>query len=351
MHGSAVPLAAKAIDFVTTGTTPDLIFATDMVNVPAFLALTRERLPDLPVVLFMHENQLTYPLREGDERDFTFAWINYLSCLSANRVVFNSSFHRREFLDALPPFLKAFPDFRQSGNVNKIRDRSTVLHLGIDIESLDAKASTAAASSSDLAVAPPAILWNQRWEYDRNPIAFFGLIDRLDEAGCNFGLILAGEQFAQIPVEFRQALERHKDRIIHSGFLTHRNNYVSMMRRADLVVSTSRHEFFGIAILEAIHCGCHPLLPNRLSYPELIPKGLHQPSAGRAGILYGDEDELFENARSILTGEKQALNAAALRQISTPLDWRRQAPKFDDLFEEVARERAKDLGRRGAASD
>lgn len=341
MQGSAVSLVEKTTALIESGVAPDLIFATDMVNLPAFLGLTRDCLSDVPVVLFMHENQLTYPLREGDQRDFTYAWINYISCLAADQIVFNSDFHRTEFLDALPLFLNAFPDYRHSGNAGKIRNRSTVLHLGIELESLDCETSNAAIASSKSSEDVLAILWNQRWEYDRNPSAFFRLVDRLDEAECDFALILAGEQFEEVPAEFRQAIQRHKDRIVHCGFLEHRADYVSMLRRADFVVSTSTHEFFGVAIQEAIHCGCHPLLPNRLSYPELIPKALRT-SPRHAGILYDDDDELFEIAQSILTGEKQRLDEAELRQITTPFDWRRQAPKFDDLIEAVWMQRAED---------
>ena len=40
------------------------------------------------------------------------------------------------------------------------------------------------------------------------------------------------------------------------------------------MTSTARHEFFGIAVVEAIACGCLPWLPDRLSYPELVPQEL-----------------------------------------------------------------------------
>jgi len=41
------------------------------------------------------------------------------------------------------------------------------------------------------------------------------------------------------------------------------------------VLSTARHEFFGIAVVEALLAGCLPWLPDRLSYPELLPPALH----------------------------------------------------------------------------
>ena len=38
------------------------------------------------------------------------------------------------------------------------------------------------------------------------------------------------------------------------------------------MLSTARHEFFGMAVVEAMQCGCLPWLPDRLSYPELLPE-------------------------------------------------------------------------------
>jgi hypothetical protein len=62
MQGGAVTLAeqARALDAY-----PDLILASDMLNLPAFLGLTRDVFSGIPVVLYCHENQLTYPLPQS----------------------------------------------------------------------------------------------------------------------------------------------------------------------------------------------------------------------------------------------------------------------------------------------
>ncbi|MDX1741512.1 MAG: DUF3524 domain-containing protein, partial [Rhodothermales bacterium] len=83
MQGSAVSLASTTREVVDSGFTPDVILASSMLNVPAFVGLLRPVLQSVPVVLYMHENQLTYALREGEEPDHTYGFINYLSCLAS----------------------------------------------------------------------------------------------------------------------------------------------------------------------------------------------------------------------------------------------------------------------------
>ncbi len=342
MHGGAVTLSRKAEQALQGGFRPDLILATDMVNLPAFLALTRRHFADVPVLYYLHENQLTYPLPEGRERDYTYGYINYLSCLAADRVVFNSRFHYEEFMEALPVLLRRFPDYTHLHTVQEIRARSSVLHLGLDLGAHDRFRAAYPPHQWGPGMKPPIVLWNQRWEYDKNPGAFFRLMNRLDDAGFSFRLILAGEHFEEQPYEFERAFERYAERILHYGYAEDFEEYSRLLHRADLVVSTSNHEFFGLAILEAIYCGCHPLLPNRLSYPELIPASLHRPLL-HAPVLYDDEEALFRIMTAILKGEERPLPVSTLRSIPEHLDWRIHIAAYDELFEEVVAEKASSM--------
>ena len=61
------------------------------------------------------------------------------------------------------------------------------------------------------------------------------------------------------------------DRIIHDGYARDREAYWHLVASADWVHSTARHEFFGVAVVEALLAGCLPWLPMRLSDPEILP--------------------------------------------------------------------------------
>ena len=334
LEGGGVTLAQKVRRAVDDGFSPDLLLATDMVNLPAVLSLARPHLDRVPVVQYFHENQLTYPLPPDQDRERAYAITNYLSALAADRVVFNSQAHVDEFMDALPQLLRDFPDFTNMHTVHDLRDKSTVLHPGIDLATHDAYEDVRERRARG-ASQPPVVLWNQRWAYDKNPSAFFRMMNRLDDAGVPFQLILAGRHFQEQPEAFERAFERYAERILHYGYAEDFAEYSRLLHRADVVVSTARHEFFGVAIQEAIYCGCHPVLPDGLSYPELIPETHHRPLL-HAPILYEDEADLFEVMKRILGGEDRTLPPETLQKIPADLDWRTHAAEFDALFEEAA---------------
>jgi hypothetical protein len=106
-----------------------------MLNLPAWLGLLRGKLPaHVPIVLYMHENQLTYPWRPGEGRDLTYAMINWLSQLAADAVIFNSRYHHDAWFGELPNLLKHYPDYNHTRLVDAVRARSHVLPVGIEAQ-------------------------------------------------------------------------------------------------------------------------------------------------------------------------------------------------------------------------
>ena len=74
--------------------------------------------------------------------------------------------------------------------------------------------------------------------------------------------------------------------------------YRDILATCDIVVSTANQETFGLAILEAVLAGCRPILPNRLSYPEVIPVEFH------ARCLYPTDSHLLSHLQAALDHSK-----------------------------------------------
>jgi glycosyltransferase involved in cell wall biosynthesis len=68
-----------------------------------------------------------------------------------------------------------------------------------------------------------------------------------------------------------RAIESH---VAVRGPLSDRAEYENELRRSDIVVSTTDHEFFGIAVVEAAMAGAIPILPNAHAYPETLPSAV-----------------------------------------------------------------------------
>lgn len=321
MQGGALTMATEAR---TLDLRPDLILASDMLNLPAFLGLTRDFLAGVPVALYCHENQLTYPCPPGEKRDLTYGMMNWLSMAAADGVFFNSRYHRADWFEALPRLLKHFPDHVHLPHVAAVKAKSRVLPVGCDLRRLNRAPELSGAISDS-----PLVLWNQRWEYDKDPQTFFRALYALMD-DVNFRVALAGSNVRQMPEEFEAARERLGERVVHYGRAT-ADEYVRLLRRADVVASTAIHEFFGVAVVEAVYSGCFPVLPRRLSYPELIP-ALHH-----AACLYEDFDGLLARLRWALTHPAQARALAAeLRPAFARFDWSQIAPRYDESFERLA---------------
>ena len=298
-----------------------------MTNLPAFLALTRRELGSVPAVLYMHENQLTYPSPPGSKRDLTYGAIQHLSTLVVDRVCFNSAYHLRAWFDELPRLLKHFPDYTHLETVDAARAKSCVLPVGCDLKRYDEYAGRGGEEERRGANEPPLILWNQRWEFDKDPATMLAALYALAEEGTPFRVALAGENFRVQPAEFTEARARLGPRLIHFGYAEGEAAYARLLRDADVVLSTAVHEFFGVSMVEAIYCGAAPVLPDRLSYPELIPPEFH------ARCLYDDFAGLLARLRAFLTNPEPL---PRLRRALARFDWSVLGPVYDDLLGDVA---------------
>lgn len=328
MHGGAVTLGRQ---FNASTLHPDIVLATDMLDLSTFISLTRQRLSSKKLILYMHENQLTYPLPQGrktgpmrrqlGERDLHYAFINFASMLTADLIVFNSLFHLENFFGALPHFLKHFPEYNELDSIQSLRQKSHVLPVGIDFDQLGNIDSQHSNQMDE-----PLILWNQRWEYDKNPDDFFKALFKIKAQGLRFKLAVCGQQFGKRPFIFEQAETLLSDHLVHFGFAD-AGTYQRLLQQANIVVSTAVHEFFGVSILEAVGCNTWPILPNRLSYPDLFPKEFH------TNIFYNDFQQLVEQMAFAIENQ-DALNKIRINLAGhvQQFHWKFVAKRYDTLF-------------------
>ncbi|MCF6334789.1 MAG: DUF3524 domain-containing protein [Spirochaetales bacterium] len=298
----------------------ELIFTTDLINISDLKSFFGSSCP--PVVLYFHENQLAYPLNKGEKLDYHYGLTDLTNALGAKMVVFNSHTHMNTFLRELPLFIGHMPDSVPNWSINRIRLKSLVLYPGIDDSALKR-------ADENNGVNPyPVIIWNHRWEYDKNPEEFFNVLFNLKKDGIKFQLALLGERYKKYPPVFRKAIEILRDEIIHTGYLENYDEYINLLKRGNIVISTSNQENYGIAVIEATLAGCRPLLPNRLSYPEIIPKEFH------SECLFSDDYDLEKRLKRTLTGDK-AFKQNVLIDRMSKLCWNTIIKDYDKLFDEL----------------
>ncbi len=305
----------------------DLIMATNMLSLSDLRALLPTGHP--PLVVYFHENQLTYPVAHGDRRDVHFGFTDITTALAAEQVWFNSLSHRDAFLAALPDFLRQMPDARPTWVTDAIRHKASVLYPGCELPSHQTTDTRTAAAAD----APPLIIWNHRWEFDKNPETFFEALYALAARGTPFQVAVLGECFQDQPKCFLAARERLGARIVHFGYAATPEAYHRWLARGHVVVSTARQENFGLAIVEAVHHGCLPLVPRRLSYPEIIPEAYHDQ------CLYTTDAEGLRKLEEILhRHHAYQAERTALKQAMARYAWEERIGEFDERLEAAARD-------------
>jgi hypothetical protein len=148
----------------------------------------------------------------------------------------------------------------------RVAARSAVIWPPVEAPPSEAGAARAA-RPRDAAV---RVAWPHRWEHDKGPDELLELAERHSER-LDLRWRILGWRFPQVPEALAEFEGRFASRIEHFGHEPDRARYWKHLGECDWVLSTARHDFFGVAVVEALLAGCLPWLPERLSYPELLP--------------------------------------------------------------------------------
>ena len=317
LQSGAVPLAEAMAGAWASAGVPDAMIVSGMVDTSTLLGLLRPP-RSTRVVVFQHESQVARPRPDQPEaRDAVLA--QWRGWMAADQVWFATEWHRSVALEALVRFADAQPGSEVSATLPSIEARSRVVPVGIDLQPMR--------DASPAGSEPPLVLWSHRWEPDKDPAAFVAAIDRLVQSDVEFRLALAGEHGDGGAPEYDQLLARHGDRVVAAGPLD-AAAYAETVRRADVVVSTAVHEFFGVAMVEAMAAGAVPVLPDRLSYPEVL--------GAWAELAYPDRS--FGSALAAVLADLDGARrrASGLADSMQRFDWSVVGPEMDERLARLA---------------
>ena len=319
MYAGAVELASQFL--ALKNYQPDLILATDMLDLTTFLALTRQKTATIPTAIYFHENQITYPWSAMDpdialKRDNQYGFINYTSALAADRLFFNSPYHQQSFLGALPSFLAQFPDYTGVDNIASLKKKSATLPLGINLSVLKRPSSS---PKNDL----PLLLWNHRWEYDKNPVPFFEALFQLKAENIPFEVAILGTSYHKKPAIFKEAKTRLAKEIVQFGAVKTIAAYADWLWRADILPVTNAQDFFGQSVVEAIYTNCYPILPYRLAYP------MHIPSEKHSQHFYYTDTDFYPLLKNVIKNIEK-IRRESYQHFVSHYDWCTLAATYDD---------------------
>ena len=258
------------------------LICSSMLNLAELRGLV-PALAQVPALVYFHENQLDYPApgradARQRRRDLFLAFSNLTSVLAARLALFNSRFQRDRFLAAGRRLLADLPDAVPPGFMDQVERRCRV--LPVPIETAPARGLIRWPRRG-----PLRLVWNHRWEQDKDPQVLFAALFELAEQGLEFQVAVLGPRPARVAACFQEAPRRLGRRLVHLGTVERTRSYWRWLFWGDVVVSTARQENQGLAVAEAVWAGCRPLLPRAQVYPHLYPERFLYPPGELAPTL------------------------------------------------------------------
>ncbi len=247
----------------------DVVIATSMTDLSTLLGLY-PHLAKRPKQLYFHENQFAYPVNQQQQGLLEIQLRSIYSALVADCLWFNSSYNRDSFLTGVKRLTKKMPDGIPGDLNQSLHNKSKLLPVPIADDCQPLHRNHPCKTHIE-------VVWNHRWEHDKGPETLLEVL-RLCMAHPEIKFHIIGQQFRLTPPAMQQIIAQHASQCLTLGYIESRTQYIQTLQQADVVLSTAHHDFQGIAMLEAVACGCIPIAPQRLVYPALYPRNHLYPS-------------------------------------------------------------------------
>ncbi|NIP57335.1 MAG: glycosyltransferase [Gemmatimonadetes bacterium] len=284
---------------------PDLLH-THSLSFPRFFTRVRERLPHTPILVQDH----------GD--GIPGARIRWLHRRAYRTGVDAVAFTAREQAE---PWIEA-----------GILPRELPVHEVLESSSRFRPGDREAARDRTGLRGDPGLLWVGRLNADKDPLTVLAAVEGVARALPGVRLWCC---FTEAPLR-----ERVEDRIGRSPLLRDRVHLLGrvshgrvelLLRAADFLVSGSRREGSGYAVLESMACGTAPLITD-------IPPHRRITDGGRFGGLYppGDPGALEELLQDRCNRDQERTRGEVRRHFETRLSFRAVGSELRDAYREVA---------------
>nr|XP_015287644.1 glycosyltransferase-like domain-containing protein 1 isoform X7 [Macaca fascicularis] len=366
------------------------LFASSVLNLTELAAL-RPDLGKLKTILYFHENQLIYPVKKCQERDFQYGYNQILSCLVADVVVFNSVFNMESFLTSIGKFMKLIPDHRPKDLESIIRPKCQVIYFPIRFPDVSRTFSLLISTSTRVgtgkekgSVQTCAYLHSHVIELmpgqHKHSVQFYRKasftpsvrfmpkhktthLKKMLSLKGNGGTVLSMALPFQPEQRDSEGLLKNSNSECdaHCGLDTARREYLgnSLRQESDLKKSTSPenssshrgenkqnltvnpcatlggdanqqrllHIVWPHRWLEAVYCGCYPLCPKDLVYPEIFP----------AEYLYSTPEQLSKRLQNFCK-RPDIIRKHLYKGEIAPFSWAALHGKFRSLLTTEPRE-------------